>query len=76
MKSQPISPTIGHRSPRKESGRIKNLAPILVHNLNDLEKAGKESIVIIAKIGAKKKLEIIKKAQEKNIKIFNVREAR
>lgn len=76
MKSYPISPTIGHRSSKKDSGKIKGLTPIIVHNLKDLGKCDKNSIIIIAKIGAKKKLDIIKKAQEKNIKILNVRETK
>lgn len=68
----PVSPIIGYKGPRKEAGKIKGLIPILVKNLNDIKKAGKDSILIIARVGAKKKIDLIKKAQELNIKIANI----
>jgi len=69
----PTSPTIGHKSPKQESGKIKGLTPVLVRNVKDLEKLDKDSIPILAKIGAKKKLDVIKKAEEMKIKILNVK---
>lgn len=68
----PVQPGIGFRTPRKSAGKISTLVPVLVHNIKELEKLSKENIAIIAKIGAKKKLEVIKKAQELNIKLANV----
>ena len=68
----PALPTVGHRSPRKESGKISGLIPKLVHNVNELSKLDKNSIAIIARVGARKKLEIIKKAEEMKIKIINL----
>jgi len=65
-------PTIGIRTPRKIRDKIQNLNPILVHNSSELSKAGKDSIAIIARVGARKKLEIIKKASELGIKIYNI----
>ena len=70
--SYPVMPTVGYKSPRAELGKIKGLKPILIKNLKDLELAGKDSILILARVGAKKKLELIKKAQEKNLKISNL----
>ena len=72
-KSYPAKVLMGYRASKKESGRINSLKPLLVFNKNDLLKLGKDSIAIIAHIGKKKKLEIIKLAQEKNIKILNVK---
>jgi len=69
----PTSPRVGHRSPNKESGKIDNLIPILVYNTNDLKKIDKASAAIIAKVGAKKKLEIIKKAEEMKVRVLNVK---
>ena len=71
-KSYPTLPTVGHKSPKIESGKINGLFPILVHNTNDLAKVGKNNIVIIAKVGAKKKLEIIKKVEEMKLKVYNL----
>jgi ribosomal protein L32E len=43
-----------------------------VLNVEGLESVGKENIVIIGKVGAKKKMEIIKKATELKLKILNL----
>lgn len=45
----------------------------LIHNIEELNNL-KSKQAILARIGAKKKLEIIKLAQEKNIKLLNVKE--
>lgn len=71
-KSYPARPTVGHKTARKDSGKIHGLKPILVHNLTQLSKLDKNSAAILARIGAKKKLELIKYATEKNIKIINL----
>jgi large subunit ribosomal protein L32e len=71
-KSYPASPTVGYKSPRKELGKINSFTPILVHNLKELKSIGKNNIPILAKIGARKKLELIKYAEENKIKIHNV----
>jgi large subunit ribosomal protein L32e len=71
-KSYPASPTVGYRTSRKESGKINGLTPVLVYNQNDLLAVKKDQIAILAKIGAKKKLEVLKLAQDKNIMIANV----
>lgn len=75
-KSYPASPTVGHKSPRKESGKIDGKTVVLVHNQKDLERVDKNSVAILAKIGAKKKLELIKYASEKKITLLNVKEAK
>ena len=72
-KSYPSVVSIGYKSPRKELGKINGKTPVLVYNLNDLKKANKNSIIILAKIGAKKKLELIKHADENKIEIYNIR---
>lgn len=68
----PSKPEVGYKTARKESGKIHGLMPLLVHNVSDLSKAGKDSIIIIARVGAKNKLEIIKKAEEMKLRIFNL----
>ena len=68
----PASPKVGHKSNKKEAGKINGKMPYLVYNSSDLEKAGKDSMIIIGKVGARKRLELIKKADEKNLEILNV----
>mgnify|MGYP001567581990 CR=1 FL=1 len=67
----PLKPSPGFKTPIKHSGLVQGLKPVLVHNLKELDKAHKNSIIIIARIGAKKKIEILKKAQELKLKIAN-----
>lgn len=73
-KGYPRMPTVGYRTESSLKGKINNLVPILVHNLKELETIKKGQGIIIAKIGAKKKIEVLKKAEEMKIKIINVRE--
>ena len=65
-------PRVGFRTSRNESGRIKGLIPKLVHNVNEISALTKDNGVIIARVGARNKLEIIKKADELKIKILNL----
>lgn len=65
-------PTIGYKQSKKTSGKIQNLAPVLIHNLNEMKKVTPNHIVILAKLGAKKRIELIKYADEHKIKILNL----
>jgi len=67
----PSRPSIGYATPRKNAGLVKGLKPVLVHNVEELKKADKKSIVILARVGAKKKLEILKLAQEMKLPVLN-----
>ena len=64
--------SVGYKSPRKSSGKIEGLNPVLICNTKDLEKMNKKSVVIIGRVGAKKKIEIIKKSVEMKLKILNL----
>jgi len=46
------------------------MIPFNVSNIKELSKVGKENIVIVNSVGAKKKMEIIKKAEEMKLNIF------
>lgn len=69
------SPKVGYGIP----GKFKNVHPsgyigIMVHNLKELEQINPQTdAIIIASIGRKKKIEIVKKSIEKKIKILNLR---
>ena len=64
---------IGYGSPQKVRYTTKEgLFPVLVSNEKELEKAGKENIVVIrSSVGKKRKIAIINSAKEKGLKIAN-----
>ncbi len=72
MAGHPPKPAIGFKKPKNKIGLIQGLKLIRIFNVGDLEKVKKDNIAVIAKIGARKKLEVIKKAQEMKIKILNL----
>lgn len=70
--SYPLQPGIGYGTPRAEAGKVNGLMPMLVHNVTELSSLGRDSAVIIARVGARKKLDIIRKAEEMKLRILNV----
>lgn len=71
-RNYPLRVKIGYGSPRELAGKIDNMTPTLVHNLKELSALKKDSLIIIARVGARKKLDIIKKANESGFKIMNL----
>jgi large subunit ribosomal protein L32e len=68
------SPRIGFKSPRKDAGKIEGRTPVLVRNLKDFLNLNEKNILIIARtVGAKKRIDMIKKANEMKFKILNVK---
>ena len=73
--SYPKKPSIGYRTSKKETGKIMGKIPVVIENLKQLESCTKEHIIILARrVGARKKLELIKRAKDKNLNLLNVRE--
>jgi len=69
----PVCPGIGFGSMKKTAGKINGMIPKVISNLMDISNLTKENIAIISKrLGAKKKIEVIKKLEEKQIKILNL----
>jgi len=64
--------SIGYSSNKKEKGLIEGKIRIIIRNVNDLKRMGENETVIIGNIGKKKKLDIVKIAEEKKIKILNL----
>jgi len=65
--------TTGYGSPKKVKGLTKEgLKSILLRSAN-LENIKEEGIIISSKIGTKKRLGILKKAKENNLKIINIK---
>ena len=72
-KGRPRKVVIGYRSKKSERRRIKGKIPVFVANLKQAEKTEKGEIIIIAKIGRKKRKEIENKIQEKGGIILNLK---
>ncbi|RDD52221.1 50S ribosomal protein L32e [Nanoarchaeota archaeon NZ13-N] len=65
---------VGYGSPREVRGLLGNgKRPVIVHNVEELERLNKEKevAVIASEVGKRKRIEIIKKAQELGIEILN-----
>lgn len=71
-RGHPKFPTVGHKNSRQDRGKINGKIPVTVYNMKDLAKAGKDSVLIIGRIGARKRIEIIKKAAEMKMPIANM----
>jgi len=74
MKGYPDSPSIGWRKSGSISGKIDGLTPKVVNNLKELQSINNKtySVILSSKVGAKKKIDLIKKAEEMKIKIINL----
>jgi len=72
-KDRGVRVEVGYRKDNKLQGLIKGKKPVMVYNVKDLAKAGKDSIVIVGNVGKKKKLEIVKKAKEMKVQVQNDR---
>ncbi len=68
----PATVSIGYSAAKTERNLVEGKKPILISNLNDLEKVREENIAIIASVGKKKKLEIMEQASKKKIKIYKI----
>ena len=73
FKGNPKLPSQGYRSPGKVRGLDgSGLKTVLVKSLKQMESLTSEAIIIASSLGARKRLEIIKKASEKKLKIVNL----
>lgn len=70
-RNYPLRVKIGFKGPVADSGKVEGYTPVLVHNIKEVSSLKKGSIVILARIGARKKLEVIKKADELGLRILN-----
>ncbi len=64
-------PKIGWGADTKNKGFVDGVEVVRVENVSELSKVEKGCGIIIAKVGAKKRAEIIAKANEMKIKILN-----
>lgn len=71
-KGYPKVVSIGYVKDQKNREKLLEKTPILVKNIQDLNKIEKGQIGVIGNIGKKKKIEIASKAQEKKIDLYNL----
>lgn len=70
-------PNVGYKKQKEIRGKINGMAYVLVRNINDLAPVGKDKGIILAScIGARKSLEIARKAKELGISILNMKKVR
>ena len=68
--SYPIQPGIGYGTPKELRHLVKGKHVLLVRNLKELEKADKNATIVLSRtIGAKKRLEMLKRALELNLNV-------
>lgn len=70
-KGHPTFPRIGFKTNKKEIGKVKGKTLKLIHNMKELEQTTSQDAIIIARIGARKRAEIIKKAEEMKLHVTN-----
>lgn len=71
-RGKPPIVSIGYSTNKKTKGKIKEKTPVFVKNTKELEKIGKQNIIILGNVGKKKKIEIVKKANELGLEIANL----
>lgn len=75
FRGNPAMPSIGYGSPKAVKGLDRQGDKlVLVENLKQLENLKNEKIILSSTLGLKKKIAILTKAKEKNIKVANVKD--
>jgi large subunit ribosomal protein L32e len=63
---------IGYRKSAERREKLKGMKPVMIMNTNDLDKIKAGETGILGKVGMKKKIDIIRKADERGIRLHNV----
>jgi|SRR3989344_3640382 len=68
----PVVVSVGYKKEKKLRGKIENKKVSIIKNIKHLVKAKKDELIILGKIGKKKRIEIAKIAKENNLNIHNL----
>ena len=68
----PVVVSVGYIKDSTKRGRINGKKPVMVRNIEDLNRVKNEEIGIVGNIGMKNKIKIAKLAKEKNVEIGNI----
>lgn len=71
-RGKPALVAIGYSTDKKQRGKINNKTPIIINHISQLQNVKKENIILLGKIGKKKKMEIAKKAKEMKLEIYKL----
>jgi len=71
-RGHPAIVSIGYSTNKKTRGNIMEKTPVMVRNVQDLQKVQKNQIVMLSNVGKKKRIEIAKKAKELKIEVYNL----
>lgn len=73
LQGRRIQPSLGYSSPRQVRGLTREgFKPVLIHTLNQLKD---NKVILLSKtLGLRKKLQLLKKAEELKIKVLNVKD--
>lgn len=70
IKGRGRMPSIGYKKPENKRGLLHGKEVFRISNPNELENVGKNHILLIAsEVGKKKRMEILKKAEEMGVEI-------
>ena len=72
MKGHTTNVRIGYANAREGKGLIDGLKPVMVYNIEDLEKVGAGMIGIVGKVGGKKRKEIAEEVLKSEVKLKNL----
>tara|TARA_Y100000310_G_scaffold345132_1_gene462061 strand:- start:1 stop:444 length:444 start_codon:yes stop_codon:yes gene_type:complete len=70
-KGRPSSVEIGYKQDTKTRGKIDDREIRFVQNISDMKDLQKGSVVELGRMGAKKKLDLMKVVKEKDLKVVN-----
>ena len=68
----PLVVSVGYKKDKKLRGNIENKKPVIINNLKELGEIKENGLVILGKIGKKKKIEIVKRAKKLKIIIHKL----
>jgi len=71
-KGYPIKVMVGFRKEKTGRDLINEEKPIIVRNIRELSQIKKGEIAIIGKVGNKKRIEMLNKAKEEGIHVYNI----
>jgi len=71
-RSRPPRVEVGYKNRFATRNLLNDKVPVMVHNLEDLNKITKDNIAIIGKIGNKTKLEIAKQIISRKLEVYNL----
>ena len=72
MKGHLRNVNIGFRTEKKTRNLVSGLKPVMIFNISDLKNLKKDEIGIVAKVGAKRRLELADYAFKNTIKLQNL----